>query len=99
MAAHQSTQYAGESRESRMGSGSSVMPNWEQAQEMVSERPVATVALCFGLGVGAGLLMASLFSHRSSFRRESGFEQVGRNVLEAIQRVLPENISSWASGR
>jgi len=66
----------------------------EQVQQIVSDRPAASVALCFGLGFGLGILLSGLLVESVRPRRLSTTERLGQSMMDALSKVLPESISS-----
>lgn len=66
----------------------------EQVQQIVSDRPAASVALCFGLGFGFGILLSGLLVESMRPRRLSTTERLGQSMMDALSKVLPESISS-----
>jgi hypothetical protein len=69
---------------------------YHRVEEMVGQNPASSVVLCFGLGLGLGMLIgASLLSSTSSRREEaSGMaERLGRQLMDAISSAMPESLS------
>lgn len=77
----------------RVIKGSAGMP-----QEMISQHPMSTALVVFGIGLGVGVLLGSLISTPAtpptfSERAEHAAEKVGRQVLDAIAGVLPQSLA------
>lgn len=60
-------------------------------REVIAEYPASAAMLAFGLGLGLGLVLgASLFE---SPKADRGFaERFGRQVMDAMSRVMPDPI-------
>lgn len=71
----------------------------EDASGWVSDYPISSVMIVFGVGLGAGVALGNLLSEPLTARptlgrrTELAAEQVGRQVLDALGGVLP---ASWA---
>jgi hypothetical protein len=70
---------------------------YEVVEGQVAERPISAVAVAFGLGIGAGLGLGLMLSGSRpaparSARRSA--EQLGRSLLDALGRSLPESLTA-----
>jgi hypothetical protein len=65
---------------------------------------MSSVLIVFGIGLGAGVVVANLLSGPAKARptlgrrTEQAAEQLGRQVLDAIAGVLPESLAKHVSG-
>jgi len=70
-----------------------------RSQDMVSQHPVSTALVVFGVGLGIGVALGSLLSGAAtpppSFgqRAELAAEKLGRQMLDAINGILPDAIT------
>lgn len=66
----------------------------ERMQTMIEERPASAVLLAFGAGFAIGAAVGGAASEmvRRPPQRGSVAEQLGRQVLEAVGRILPESL-------
>jgi uncharacterized protein YjbJ (UPF0337 family) len=66
---------------------------YAEAERRVQERPGQSMAVAFGLGMLAGVGVALLFRERPSesamARTRAAGEQLGRQLLDALNRVMP----------
>ncbi|TVQ01763.1 MAG: hypothetical protein EA381_04585 [Planctomycetaceae bacterium] len=75
-----------------------------QPAKLVADYPISSVLLVFGVGLGAGVAVASLLSGPApprptlGRRTEQAAEQLGRQMLDAIAGVLPESLAKRVSG-
>jgi len=79
---------------------STVQEALAKPQEFVSDHPVPSVFVVFGVGLGVGLVLGSLLADRpwhtppSNTRMAVNMaEKLGRQVLDAINSVLPESLT------
>lgn len=75
-----------------------------KSSQLVCDHPVSSVLIVFGIGLGAGVVVANLLSGPTrprptlARRTEQAAEQLGRQVLDAIGGVLPESLAKHVSG-
>jgi hypothetical protein len=62
-----------------------------RSREFVEGSPVTSACIAFGVGLGLGVAIASLLSEALG-REESTTERLGRQMLAAMSRVLPESV-------
>lgn len=73
------------------------------AEGMVSQYPLASVLVAFGIGLGVGVALETILAEplksQPSFgqRTEIAAEKLGRQMLDAIAGVLPESLSKHIS--
>jgi hypothetical protein len=67
----------------------------ETSKEFVEQHAISTTTAAFALGFGIGIALAmALFDRRS--RSESGMaHRLGRQVMEAMSSVMPENLTNF----
>jgi hypothetical protein len=69
------------------------------SQGMVSEHPMSSVLVVFGIGLGVGVAIGSMLCSASApppsigQRAELAAEKLGRQMLDAITGVLPQSIA------
>jgi len=70
---------------------------------LVSDYPLSSVLVIFGIGLGAGVVLGNLLSgpapSRQSLgqRTEQAAEQLGRQMLDAVTGVLPASFAKHIS--
>lgn len=70
-----------------------------RSQEMVSQHPMSTALVVFGVGLGIGVALGSLLSGAATpppslgQRAELAAEKLGRQMLDAISGILPDSIT------
>jgi len=70
-----------------------------RSQDMVSQHPMSTALVVFGVGLGVGVALGSLLCSAAttppSFgqRAELAAEKLGRQMLDAINGILPDSIT------
>lgn len=73
------------------------------SEALVSDYPLSSVLVVFGMGLGVGLVLVNVLggavTPRPSFgrRTELAAEKLGRQVLDAIVGSLPESIAKHIS--
>lgn len=70
----------------------------EAAEQVVGNHPAAYIATCFGIGLGLGVVIGTMLADSgvwSSHRDQTTAERLGRNVLDAISGVLPEQLAAF----
>lgn len=74
-----------------------------KAESCVSDYPVSSVLLVFGIGLGVGVAIASILASSAasppSFgqRAEIAAEKLGRQMLDAMACVLPQSLAKHVS--
>jgi hypothetical protein len=68
----------------------------ESARETIVEHAVPSVALCFGLGFGAGLVIGLALAESMRPDERTTAERYGRQFLDAIYRVMPQSLGGRA---
>ncbi len=62
--------------------------------ELVSEYPVSSVLLVFGVGLGVGFVLASAICESSMWQPpESTTQRWGRQMYDTFSHMVPENVS------
>lgn len=64
----------------------------EGSKEFVGEHALPTALTVFGLGVGAGLVVASLLSQSMQTRHTTMTERLGQQLLDAMSSVVPNSL-------
>lgn len=93
-----------------MNTGQKSMPNGPalaravaKSEGLVSDYPLSSVLLVFGIGLGVGVAVGSILGapimSRPSLgqRTELAAEKLGRQMLDAIASVLPESLAKHIS--
>jgi hypothetical protein len=87
----------------KMPTGPSAAHAVAKSEGLVSDYPLSSVLVVFGLGLGVGVAVGSLLGGpvmpRPSLgqRTELAAEKLGRQMLEAIAGVLPESLAKHIS--
>lgn len=65
-----------------------------QVCDYVEEQPVKSVLISLGVGIGAGLLLGSMFRGSSRyFSRDQAFmDRVGSSVRESLSEIIPDSL-------
>ena len=73
---------------------SSVTSKSSQVCDYVEEQPVKSVMISLGVGIGAGLLLGSMFrSSTRYFSRDQAFmDRVGNSVRESLSEIVPDSL-------
>ena len=72
---------------------------WSSSQGIVKQHPMSTALVVFGIGLGVGVVLGSMISAAAtpppSFgqRAELAAEKLGRQMMDAMSRVLPHSIA------
>lgn len=69
-----------------------VARGYQQAEHLVAENPGWSVLVFFGIGLGMGVAVGSLLAR--SEPPPSAAERFGRQVIEAISKMVPESLAS-----
>jgi hypothetical protein len=64
----------------------------ESAKETIVEHAVPSVALCFGLGFGVGLVIGCALAESMRPEERTMAERYGRQFIDAIYRVMPQSL-------
>ncbi|MEO8495750.1 MAG: hypothetical protein ABI614_11810 [Planctomycetota bacterium] len=64
----------------------------EGSKEFVGEHAMPTALTVFGLGVGTGLVVASLLSQSMPSRQTTLAERLGQQLLDAMSSVVPNSL-------
>lgn len=72
---------------------------YQHMEDVVGHNPASAVMVCFGIGVGLGLLVGlALAPEHEVSRRKTSYtdmaQRLGQQVLEAVTNVLPESLQS-----
>lgn len=73
--------------------------NQKKSSGWSCDYPMSSVAIVFGIGIGAGMALGSLLdgpdtSRQSMGRRtEEAAERLGRQMLDAVAGVLPKSLA------
>lgn len=62
------------------------------SKEFVEEHAISSALVVFGIGIGAGLAIASLLTNSGQARHSTMTQRLGQQMLEAMGRVLPDSI-------
>ena len=70
----------------------------QEVQRQVQAKPISSAAIAVGVGVGAGLLLSTLFSSERSrqerlARRMGSYFAGGGNLRSSIENILPNAIT------
>lgn len=66
----------------------------QEGKELMDDYPVATICVAFGVGVAAGLAIASLLTESPSPQRHWNVaHRLGEQLIDAMSSVLPETLS------
>lgn len=70
----------------------------EGTKTTIADHAVSSVALCFGLGFGAGVLIGISLSHAYASPKQDRWvaERYGRQVMDAVSSVLPASLGGKA---
>ena len=63
-------------------------------REVMESYPVTSALIAFGLGLGTGLVLADLLTEQTPVREKRLTENLVRQLMDAISRVVPESLSS-----
>lgn len=63
-----------------------------QSKEFVEEHALPSAVIAFGVGVGAGIALASLLANSLPSRHTSVTQKLGRQVLDAMSAVMPDSL-------
>ncbi len=65
-----------------------------EPQHLVTDNPLSSTLIIFGAGIGLGLMMSSLLTDpiRHMVTPETSTEKMRRQLMEALQGVLPESL-------
>jgi hypothetical protein len=66
----------------------------EQLASVVDERPLATVAVAFGMGLVAGAGLVALYCQMNQ-QQPTTLESLSQRITDAIRSALPQNLSSF----
>jgi hypothetical protein len=61
------------------------------SKEFVGDHAMPSALIAFGIGVGAGLVVASLLADSLPARHSTMTQRLGQQMLEAMGRVLPDS--------
>jgi hypothetical protein len=65
------------------------------SEEFVAEHPMSATLAAFGLGLGVGVALVFLLTEGAQQRHDVGLShRLGRVVLDAIGRAVPESLSN-----
>ncbi|HRX77979.1 MAG: hypothetical protein H6821_16635 [Planctomycetaceae bacterium] len=64
----------------------------DESKEFVAEHALPTALAVFGIGVGAGLAVASMLVESSASRHSTTTQRLGQQMLDAMARVLPDSL-------
>ncbi len=70
----------------------------EGTKTTIADHAASSVALCFGLGFGAGLLIGLSLSHAYARPTQDHWvaERYGRQIMDAVSSVLPASLGGRA---
>jgi len=63
----------------------------EQSREMVSEYPISSLMVVFGLGVGLGVLLSQTLV-APMMQPQCATERLGNQIYDAIANAIPDSI-------
>jgi hypothetical protein len=98
-----STKQKMNSRRNRLPTSISVKNTAADLDGLVSQYPLSSVLVVFGIGLGVGVALGKILSEplmpRPSLgqRTELAAEKLGRQMRDAIAGVLPESLSKHIS--
>ena len=74
---------------------SSVAQVYHQLEDAVEERPLSSLILSFGVGLGVGLALGGLLaaSDARGERQQRTAERFGRQLLDALGRIVPHALT------
>ena len=64
----------------------------QQLDHMIQEWPASSMLTAFGVGFGMGVVLGVIMAEPTRHEASTA-ERMGRSVLDAIARVLPESLS------
>ncbi|QDT90237.1 DUF883 C-terminal domain-containing protein [Gimesia algae] len=72
----------------------SVTSKSSQVSHYVEEEPVKSVLISLGVGIGAGLLLGSMFRGSSRYftRDEAFMDRVGNSVRDSLSEIVPASL-------
>jgi hypothetical protein len=81
---------------------SSMRTRMIEAEGMVTQHPMSTALVVFGIGLGVGVAVGSLLAGTPApptltERAEHAAEKLGRQMLDAIAGVIPQTVSRHVS--
>jgi hypothetical protein len=87
----QKSAFAGQHQESATGMMGSYM---DSGREMVSGHPLSATMTAFGVGLGVGLVVATMLGERRSVVEEhySLAGKIGKKVMDAINEHIPDSM-------
>ena len=66
-----------------------------QVGEMVEQKPVSSVLLCFGVGLGVGLAIGTtLVASMQQETKTRTAERMGHQFMDMLNRAVPDSLSS-----
>ncbi|HUG70133.1 MAG TPA: hypothetical protein VMM76_20455 [Pirellulaceae bacterium] len=63
----------------------------EDSKDFVGEHAMPSALIAFGIGVGAGLMVASLLADSLPARHTSMTQRLGQQMLDAMGSVVPQS--------
>jgi hypothetical protein len=64
----------------------------DESKEFVAEHAIPSALVVFGIGVGAGLAVASMLAESTSSRHNTMTQRLGQQMLDAMGRLLPDSL-------
>jgi len=65
----------------------------ESSKEFVEEHALQSAFVVFGIGVGAGLVIASLLGESMQVRQTTMTQRLGQQMLDAMSNVVPNALA------
>jgi hypothetical protein len=89
----QKSAFAGQHEQSTGGTMETYM---ESGRDMVSGHPLSATMTAFGLGLGVGLVVATMLGERRHIMEEpqSFASKIGKKVMDAINEHVPDSMRS-----